>query len=205
MTIAAILLAGGESRRMGTPKPLLEWGGRTLIEYQLDQLKPPADLVVVVLGHRADEVRPYVHRAGAQAVINELYAQGRASSLRVGAAALPEDTDAVLVLNVDQPRPRWVIERLLDEHRRGGNLITVPSFAGQRGHPPVLAGPLLPELREVRETTQGLRALLERHQAEVREVPFASEVVLLDINRPEEYERARASYFQASRTRQVSS
>jgi len=204
MTVAAILLAGGESRRMGSPKPLLKWGGRTLIEYQLEQLKPPAvDRLVVVLGHRADEVRPYVHRAGAQAVINELYAEGRASSLRVGAAALPEEIEAVLVLNVDQPRPRWVIERLVEEHRRGGNLITVPSFGGQRGHPPVLAGSLLPELREVREATQGLRAVVERHQAEVHEVPFDSEVVLLDINRPEEYERARASYFQTSGSRQV--
>ncbi|MFB3093327.1 MAG: NTP transferase domain-containing protein, partial [Dehalococcoidia bacterium] len=57
MTVAAILLAGGESSRMGTAKPLLEWGGNTLIEYQLAQLKePPVERVVVVLGHRADEV-----------------------------------------------------------------------------------------------------------------------------------------------------
>ena len=197
MTIAAILLAGGESTRMGTPKPLLEWGGYTLIEYQLAQLKgPPVDRVVVVLGHRADEVRPSVHRAGAQAVINELYSEGRASSLRVGAAALGEDTQVVLVLNVDQPRPHRVIERLVEEHRRQGNLITVPSFRGRPGHPPVLAGSLLPELREVREDSQGLRAVIQRHASDVREVPFDSAVVLLDINQPEEYEKARAAYFQ---------
>lgn len=196
MTVAAILLAGGESTRMGTPKPLLEWGGYTLIEYQLAQLKgPPIDRVVVVLGHRADEVRPYVQRAGAQALINELYAQGRASSLRVGAAALVDDTEAVLVLNVDQPRPHWVIARLVEEHRRGGALITVPAYRGRRGHPPVLAGSLLPELRSVREETMGLRAVVQRHQGELREVPFPSPVVLLDINQPQEYQRARARYF----------
>ena len=67
MTVAAILLAGGESSRMGVPKPLLEWGGYTLIEYQLAQLKgPPLDRVVVVLGHRADDVLPYVRSAGAR-------------------------------------------------------------------------------------------------------------------------------------------
>lgn len=197
MTIAAILLAGGESSRMGTPKPLLEWGGYTLIEYQLAQLKgPPVDRLVVVLGHRADEVRPYVQRAGALAVVNDLYAEGRASSLRVGAAALGDDTEAVLVLNVDQPRPHAVIERLVREQRRLGSLITVPTYEGQRGHPPHLAGRLLPELREAREETQGLREVMRRHEGDVSEVAFDTPVVLLDINQPQEYERARASYFQ---------
>ena len=197
MTVGAILLAGGESSRMGTPKPLLEWGGRTLIEYQLAQLlAPPVDRVVVVLGHRADEVRPLVHKAGASAVINELYREGRASSLRVGAAILGEDTEAVLLLNVDQPRPHSVIDRLVAEHRRRRSLITVPAFQEKRGHPPLLSGSLLGELREVRESGQGLRGLMKAHDSEVQEVAFDTEIVLLDVNRPDEYKRARASYFE---------
>lgn len=196
MTVAAILLAGGESTRMGVPKPLLEWGGYTIIEYQLAQLKgPPVDRVVVVLGHRADEVLPYVRSAGALAVVNELYAEGRASSLRVGAAALPDDTAAIIILNVDQPRRHDVIARLVELHRRSGSLITIPAHEGRRGHPPVLAGSLLPELREVKEETQGLRAVIERHAEEVRELPFETPAVLLDLNRPEDYQEARASYF----------
>jgi molybdenum cofactor cytidylyltransferase len=198
MTVAAILLAGGESSRMGTPKPLLEWGGRTLIEYQLAQLEgPPIDRVVVVLGHRAEEVQPYVHRAGAQAIVNELYSEGRAASLRVAAAALPNDITAVLVLNIDQPRPHDVVARLVDEHRRSSSLITVPTYEERRGHPPVLAGSLLPELREVSEATEGLRAVIREHAKDVKEVAFETEVVLLDMNRPQEYEKARASYFAA--------
>ncbi len=196
MTIAAILLAGGESSRMGTPKPLLEWGGNTLIEYQIAQLKePPVDRLVVVLGHRADEVLPYVRGSGAQALINELYAEGRASSLHLGAAALPDDTTAILVLSVDQPRPHDVISRLVDVHRHSGSLITVPTYDEKRGHPPLLDGSLLPELREVNETTQGLRAVIERHAADVNELPFETSAVLLDLNRPQEYQKARASYF----------
>ncbi len=196
MTVAAVLLAGGESSRMGLPKPLLEWGGYTLIEYQLAQLKgPPLDRVVVVLGHRADEVLPYVRSAGAQSVVNELYAEGRASSLRVGAAALPDDTGAVLVLSVDQPRPHDLIARLVDIHRHSGSLITVPTYEERRGHPPVLDGSLLAELREVKEATQGLRAVIERHAADVSELPFETSAVLLDLNRPQEYQKARASYF----------
>jgi molybdenum cofactor cytidylyltransferase len=196
MTVAAILLAGGESSRMGTAKPLLEWGGNTLIEYQLAQLKePPVDRLVVVLGHRADEVLPYVREIGAQALINELYAEGRASSLRLGAAALPDETTAILVLSVDQPRPHDVIARLVDAHRLSGSLITVPTYDEKRGHPPLLDGSLLPELREVNEATQGLRAVIERHAADVNELPFETSAVLLDLNRPQEYQQARASYF----------
>jgi len=198
MTVAAILLAGGESSRMGAAKPLLEWGGNTLIEYQLAQLKePPVDRLVVVLGHRADEVLPYVRNAGPDVVevVNELYAEGRASSLRLGAAALPDDTTAVLVLSVDQPRPHDVIARLVDAHRHSGSLITVPTYDEKRGHPPLLDGSLLPELREVNEATEGLRAVIERHAADVSELPFETSVVLLDLNRPQEYQKARASYF----------
>ena len=196
MTVAAILLAGGESPRMGVPKPLLEWGGYTLIEYQLAQLKgPPVDRVVVVLGHGADDVLPFVRSADAHAVVNELYAEGRASSLRVGAAALPDDTSAVLILNVDQPRPHDVIARLVDVHRHSGSLITIPTFEEKRGHPPVLDGSLLPELREVNEATQGLRAVIARHEADVRELAFETPAVVLDLNQPQEYQEARASYF----------
>ncbi len=61
--VAALLLAGGESTRMGRPKALLEWGGETLIEYQIDELRqPPVELVVVVLGHRANDVRPFAEK-----------------------------------------------------------------------------------------------------------------------------------------------
>jgi molybdenum cofactor cytidylyltransferase len=196
-SVAAILLAGGESSRMGTPKPLLEWGGTTLVEYQIEQLRiPEIDRVVAVLGHRADDVRPLVHRAGALSVINELYREGRASSTRVGAAALSEETAAVLVLNVDQPRPRAVISRLVRAHLEERNLITVPTHGGKRGHPALFAGSLLPELRAVREATEGLRAVLQRHETEVAEVEFDTPLVLLDMNSPEDYELAKASYFQ---------
>jgi molybdenum cofactor cytidylyltransferase len=182
---------------MGTPKPLLEWGRCPLIEYQIAQLREGGvEQVIVVLGHRAGEVRPHVHRAGARAIINELYAEGRASSVRVAAGALPEDTGALVVLNVDQPRPAWVTNRLLGEHRREHALITVPTFESKRGHPVVFDGRLAPDLREVREATEGMRAVMQAHAADVLEVPFDTPVVVLDMNVPEEYEKAKATYFE---------
>jgi molybdenum cofactor cytidylyltransferase len=195
VSIAAILLAAGESTRMSEPKPLLPWGETTLIEYQLGELASSGlDDIVVVLGYEAKRVRPLASTAGARVVVNEGYRQGRASSLRVGAAAVPDYAEAVLLLNVDQPRPRMLLRWLLEAHWEGSALITVPTYEGQRGHPTVVAGALLEELRAVEEESLGLRGLLERHRQEVQEVPFPTPLVLLDLNTPEEYERARQDY-----------
>jgi len=178
---------------MGRPKPLLAWRSTTLIEYQLGELLAARCTPVVVLGHAADEVRPHLP-VEAPVVVNEAYLQGRASSLRAGAAALPDDAATIVVLGVDQPRPREVIERLLAAQRAAGAGITVPVCGGRRGHPVVLDGALLPELRSAGDDTLGLRGVLERHRAELREVAFDSAIVLLDINTPEDYERARSEY-----------
>jgi CTP:molybdopterin cytidylyltransferase MocA len=197
VSVAAILLAGGESSRMGQPKALLEWSaGQTLIEYQIDELRqPPVERVVVVLGYRANDIRPFAEKVECEVVVNELYERGRASSLRMGARALPEDTRTIVILDVDQPRPRIVIQRLIENHIRASSMITVPTFDGQRGHPTIIDGWLLPELRRVRERTQGLRGLLEAHEPDIVEVPFESDIVLLGMNTPAEYEDAKAKYF----------
>ncbi len=196
--VAAIVMAAGSSTRMGSPKPLLDWGGRTLVEYQVTEMRAAGiERVIVVLGSHADEIRPLIEKSGADPLVNEDYKNGRASSLRLAANALPDDTRTILVLNVDQPRPHTVTEALLRAHEAGGNLITVPSFSGRRGHPVALAGWLLPDLRQVQQVTKGLQGLLRKYDSDVAETPIASEVVLLDINTPEEYEAAIKTHLRA--------
>lgn len=202
MTIGAILLAAGESSRMGSPKPLLPWGDATLIEYQLGELAASqVETVVVVLGYEAQRLRPYVQGPKMRVVVNEDYRQGPASSLRAGARALPPAVTAVVVLRVDQPRPRYLIDGLVSAHLGQQWPITVPVYQGRRGHPPVLAGQLVPELLAVTEETRGLRAVMWRHAATIHEVELGTPIVLLDINSPQDYQRARRSYFAASGSR----
>ena len=194
MTTAAILLAAGESARMGRPKPLLPWGEATLIEYQVQELRAAGvDDIVAVLGHEADAVRPRVP-AGARIVVNEAYLEGRASSLRAGARALDDSASPVVVLNVDQPRPRDLLRTLLAAHGEAEATITLPVYEGKRGHPVIVDGSLLAELRNASEEERGLRGIIAAHDDGVHEVEVKSSIARLDINTPADYERALAAF-----------
>jgi len=178
---------------MGRPKALLPWGTTALIEYQVRELLAARCEVIVVLGHAAEEIRPHLP-PDARIVVNGSYREGRASSLRAGAAALPDDADTIVVLNVDQPRPRQVIETLAAAHRTGSALITMPTYGGKHGHPPVLSGALLPELRAASEEARGMRGVIAAHEGAVRAVEIDSPIVLLDLNTENDYQQALAEF-----------
>jgi molybdenum cofactor cytidylyltransferase len=194
MTIAAILLAAGESTRMGRLKQLLPWGGTTLVAWQVAQLRQAgAEEVIVVLGHEADQVRPAVP-AEARVVVNEAYKQGRAISLRAGAEATPEGTEAVLILSADQPRPAWLPRALIEHWRADRPLVMSPRFDRGYGHPILIDGSLLPELRQVSDETLGLRAVIDRHVTRARSLSVSNQSVDVDLNTLADYEAALAAF-----------
>lgn len=198
MTIAALLLAAGESTRMGRLKQLLDWDGWPLVAWQAEQLREAgADDVVVVLGHAAEEIRNAVPDF-ARVAVNQAYREGRATSLRCGAEALPPSTEAVLILSVDQPRPAWLARRLLERWRNDRPPVVSPRFSRGFGHPILLDGSLRTELCEVNEATLGLRAVIDRHVAAAAAVPIANDAVHVDLNTPDDYVAALAA-FQAGR------
>lgn len=204
MTVFALLLAAGESTRMGSPKPLLDWGGEPLVTYQVRQLQMAgADVVVVVLGYAAEQVCAAVPTAGVQVVLNERYQEGRASSVRAGAAAIDTGAEAVIIINVDQPRPAAISRQLLLVHRGTGYLITVPEYGGRRRHPVVVSGTLVPELRQVEEATLGLRAVMQRHAAQTQRIPIDDPLLELDLNTPEAYLQAHRLAFGRPPTERV--
>jgi molybdenum cofactor cytidylyltransferase len=178
---------------MGRLKQLLDWKGMPLIAWQVKQLQlAGAEDIVVVLGHAAEEIRPSVP-GGVRITVNHAYKEGRATSLRCGAEALSA-ADAVLILNVDQPRPAWISRLVLDHWRETHAAIVSPRFAGRGGHPIVVDGSLLEELRQVDEETLGLRAVTIRHAADSVEVAIANGAPNVDVNTPGEYEAALAAY-----------
>ena len=189
----AILLAAGESSRMGQLKALLPWRGQALLEHQVSALlEGGVGRVVVVMGHRADELRPLVESSqGVSWVINQDYLQGKTTSIKAGLSALgPAAVSEILLLNVDQPRSASDISRILDVHRANEYTITIPTYAGKGGHPIVLSADLLGELLAIDEDSQGIKAVVRRRPDAVNRVPLDNPEILLDLNTPEQYREA---------------
>ena len=193
--IAAVLLAAGESTRMGRLKALLPWHGTTLIQYQVSALlEAGVSEVVVVLGYRAETLRPLVEAyPNVSVVLNLRYRTGKSSSVKAGLRHISQDTEGILVLAVDQPRSVTVVREVMAAHRQLGAPITYPAYKGKGGHPIVFSAQLLPEMQAIRESRAGLREVVGRHRSEVSKIEMDDPDVLLDLNRPEDYERAVAA------------
>ena len=193
--ISAILTAAGESTRMGRPKPLLEWRDVPLVRFQIDGLLDAgAHEVVVVLGHESNLVARHVSGDGVRSVVNADYKHGKTTSVLRGIlSADPEATD-LLLLAVDQPRPAWVVKRVIESHVERDALITSPRYEGRGGHPLVFSAMLRGELESVTDEGQGVREVFDAHRGEVNGVRFDDPIVRLDLNTPEEYVAARAKY-----------
>ena len=199
---SAILLAAGVSRRMGTLKALLDWQGRPLIIHQIVALREAgADEVIVVLGHRSDELqarigvnRDVYDLGGVRCVTNEDYAQGKTTSIKAGLWALGPSADpnaAIVMLNVDQPRSSGIIEQTLAvHHSRPDTLITIPTCRGKGGHPIVVSRRLYDELIAIDEQSQGMRAVTERYRDCTQRVELSAPELLWDVNTPEQYQAA---------------
>ena len=193
--ISAILTAAGEGTRMGRSKPLLPWRGTTLVEYQTASLlKAGAAEVVVVLGHRHEEVVPLLGGPGIQHVVNADYPQGRTTSIKAGLKRADSAATDLLLLAVDQPRPPAVVEEIIRSHVCEKALITSPRHHGRGGHPLIFSSQLRSELSAITEEGQGVRQVFRDHRADVNEVEIDDPVVRLDLNTPEEYEAAASSY-----------
>lgn len=188
--VCGIVLAAGLSSRMGGFKPLLPLGDSTVLECAVDTLRDAgvAD-VVVVTGHRADEVRPVLEGLGVREAHNPDFRGGMYSSVRAGVGALPAGVDAFFLLPCDIPRPGVETVRLLADARAeaGDPSVCYPVFEGRRGHPPLISGRLVGEILGA-EPASGLREVLGGHGAV--HVPVEEEGVVRDLDTWGEYEVA---------------
>lgn len=194
--IAAVILAAGESKRMGPVNKLLEpVDGQAMVVRVVEQvLASKAAPVVAVLGHEADKLRACLASYELTLIENTEYALGMSTSLSAGISALPEDVDGVLVCLGDMP---WIhsadIDRLIAAFSPAdGRGICIATHRGRRGNPVLLARRFFEEMDQATGDI-GARELFERHAGMVCEVEIPNPGVLRDIDLPENLpERASA-------------
>jgi molybdenum cofactor cytidylyltransferase len=186
---AAILLAAGRSRRMGAFKPLLPFGGVTVVEACVKALREAgAGEVVVVVGHRGEEVRSALSGArGVRFAFNEVAGGEMGVSVARGVEALSPEAGAALVALVDHPAvPPGEMVRLVEARRRTGARLVVPEWEGRGGHPVLVDLAYREELLTL-VPEKGLRALFDARRAEVLRVPAGSPYVTRDMDTRAEY------------------
>jgi molybdenum cofactor cytidylyltransferase len=192
--VAAIILAAGRSTRMGGPNKLLaELGGKTLVRIVTEQaLASKAQSVVVVTGHQADEVEKALRGLKVTFVRNPDFADGLASSVKAGVAAVPADAAAAVICLGDMPLiDAHLIDRLIEAFAPDrGNLIAVPVSDGRRGNPVLWSRRFFDELMAL-DGDIGARHLISRHSEAVAEVPVDGHGAFLDIDTPQALEAAR--------------
>jgi molybdenum cofactor cytidylyltransferase len=193
--ICAIVLAAGESRRMGTQKLLLPFGKTTVIGHVGDELlRSNLDGVYVVVGHEGNRVSEELSARAVTIVTNPNYKLGMLSSVRCALQALPQECEKVLVALGDQPAiTSELVNRMVQSAITTDKGILVPVYRGKRGHPILFSIRYRDEIMTSFDNA-GLRGLLQAHPDDLFEHRVSSPTVLSDIDCPEDYRRELASF-----------
>jgi molybdenum cofactor cytidylyltransferase len=189
--IAGLVLAAGESSRMGQDKALLGYRGRTFLEDILQSLRDAGiERITVVLGHHAEEIRRQVDLTGAEVVINRSYREGQTSSLQAGLRALrAPEIGAMLLCLVDHPAIRSeLIQQLCGAYLESRARVVVPRFQGRRGHPVLIDRALFQPLLEL-DPAEGANTVLRQYRDQTYELEVKDPTVLWDIDDPADYQR----------------
>ena len=193
--IVAIILAAGESRRMGQPKALLPIDGTTFIGKIVKVLQNAAIArTMVVLGHNAKEMQNHVRHLPVDIVINEGYKMGQLSSLTVAireiqASSYADKVDGVLVHLVDHPYLNAdLIKVMIEKFYATKKRIVVPRYHGRRGHPVLFSRSLFGELLAA-PLEQGAKSVVHGHREETLEVDTEEEGITIDIDTPDSYKK----------------
>lgn len=190
MSVAGLILAAGESRRMGSPKALLEFQGETFLDRLIGLFARHCAPVIAVLGAETERIRAGIQRAD-QALLfeNREFHLGQVTSMQCGLRAVPAGTDAVLFTLVDHPGVQPdTIAALLGASPAP---LRIPRYAGRRGHPIYFSSVLIPEFLALRPS-ESARMVLSRHGAEIAYLDVDDPGILADIDTPDAYGRLLA-------------
>ena len=187
--VYAIVLAAGESKRMGALKQILPFGKSTVIETIITSLlKSSVDRVMVVAGYKASDVREVLKESEVEIRVNENYKKGMLSSIKCGVSAFPQDAEAFLICLCDQPgiRPEN-IDVLIDSYRKSGKGIIIPTYKGKRGHPVIFDRKYIDEILGLNEEDGELREVVWKNSKDILEVEIKNSAVVEDMDYMEDY------------------
>ena len=188
--LSAILLAAGESKRMGALKQLMPLGKNTLLEQAVDNiLNSSVDETIVVVGHRAEEVSKAIASRPVKIMLNPNYQQGMSTSIIAGLTMVDPKAQAVMLALADQPLVEsGTINQLIDAFNRHDKGIAVPTHRGKRGNPVIFSIKYKEELLKLKGDIGG-REIIKNHPDDVLEVAVDSESVITDIDTQDDYQQ----------------
>jgi molybdenum cofactor cytidylyltransferase len=188
--IWAMILAAGESRRMGQPKLLLPFGEKTIIEIVVEKVvSSKVNNTLVVLGSEREKVEKKIKNFPIKVAFNPDYHSGMLSSVQCGIKTLPEDTQAVVVVLGDQPSvSKDVIDKIVDAYLETGKGIVLPVYEKERGHPVIIDMKYKNEVENLSPDI-GLRGTVYSHPEDILEVDVDTPNILQDIDDEADYKR----------------
>jgi molybdenum cofactor cytidylyltransferase len=190
--LAAVILSGGASSRMGSPKALLPYQGRPFLEHLLEvTMQAKIGVRRVVLGAHAEPIAKEVPLAADEIVINAEWEKGQLSSIQAALRSLPPGTDGIVLCLIDHPLISSTLVRdLVETFYTSKKPIVLPVCEGQRGHPVIFSAQLYDELLKAPLET-GARAVVWAHAGEVEEFSTNEEGCVLNLNDPQAMEKIR--------------
>jgi molybdenum cofactor cytidylyltransferase len=188
--IWAVVLAAGESKRMGEAKLLLPFGEKTIIETVIENvIQSKVEKILIVLGSGREKIEQRIKNYSLKIAFNPNFRSGMLSSVHAGFQALPEYAQAALVVLGDQPSiSTSVINELIDAYKRTRKGIVLPIYKSERGHPVLIDMKYRNEIENLSPDI-GLRGTVYNHPEDILEVEMKSQSVLRDIDYIEDYKK----------------
>jgi molybdenum cofactor cytidylyltransferase len=194
---AGMILAAGESSRMGRDKALLDYRGSTFLNHLISLFLSRLSPVVVVLGHNAPAIRAAMAAdpaADLRVVINDRYKLGMLSSLQAGIRALPPGASGALFTLVDHPAVRSsTLDQLIEAFARRDAPLVIPRYQTKRGHPVAASRAILEEILAL-PAEASAKDVIHAHRPETRFLDVDDPGVTTDVDSPPEYEDLKASW-----------